>query len=63
MLWLWGRLAAVAPIRSLAWEPPYTGGGAINSKQASKKERREREGGRKGGREKGRKKGIKKLNP
>ena len=22
-LWLWGRLASVAPIRPLAWEPPY----------------------------------------
>ena len=23
LLWLWYRLAAVAPIRPLAWEPPY----------------------------------------
>ena len=23
LLWLWSRLAAVAPIQSLAWEPPY----------------------------------------
>ena len=23
LLWLWCRLAAVAPIRPLAWEPPY----------------------------------------
>ena len=23
LLWLWHRLAAVTPIRSLAWEPPY----------------------------------------
>ena len=22
-LWLWRRLAAIAPIRPLAWEPPY----------------------------------------
>ena len=22
--WLWYRLAATAPIRLLAWEPPYT---------------------------------------
>ena len=29
-LWLWQRLAATAPIRSLAWEPPYVGGAALN---------------------------------
>ena len=23
LLWLWRRSAAVAPIRPLAWEPPY----------------------------------------
>ena len=23
LLWLWCRLAATAPIRPLAWEPPY----------------------------------------
>ena len=23
LLWLWHKLAAEAPIRSLAWEPPY----------------------------------------
>ena len=23
LLWLWNRTAAVAPIRPLAWEPPY----------------------------------------
>ena len=23
LLWLWHRLAATAPIRSLVWEPPY----------------------------------------
>ena len=27
-LWLWCRLAAVAPIRPLAWEPPYAAGEA-----------------------------------
>ena len=26
MLWLWHRLAATAPIRPLAWEPPYASG-------------------------------------
>ena len=23
LLWLWCRLAAITPIRPLAWEPPY----------------------------------------
>ena len=26
MLWLWHRPAATAPIRPLAWEPPYVTG-------------------------------------
>ena len=29
LLWLWCRLAATAPIRPLAWEPPYAVGGAL----------------------------------
>ena len=29
-LWLWCRLAAVAPTRALAWEPPYA---AVKSKK------------------------------
>ena len=37
LLWLWCSLAAVAPIRPLAWEPPYATGGAL------KKEREHRE--------------------
>ena len=28
LLWLWLRLAAVAPIQPLAWEPPYALGAA-----------------------------------
>ena len=28
LLWLWRRLAAMAPIRPLAWEPPYAMGAA-----------------------------------
>ena len=32
LLWLWCRLAAVAPIRPLAWEPPYALGAALKSK-------------------------------
>ena len=30
--WLWCRLAAVAPIQPLAWEPPYAAGGALKDK-------------------------------
>ena len=38
LLWLWCRLAAVAPIRPLAWEPPYTVGAAQN-KQTNKQKK------------------------
>ena len=30
LLWLWCRLAAVAPIRPLAWEPPCAAGVTLN---------------------------------
>ena len=34
LLWLWRRLAATAPIRPLAWEPPYaTGSGPKKGKK------------------------------
>ena len=29
LLWLWCRLAATAPIRPLAWEPPNATGAAL----------------------------------
>ena len=32
-LWLWCRLAAVAAIRPLAWEPPHAAGAALKSIQ------------------------------
>ena len=35
--WLWCRLAAVAPIRPLAWESPYAIGTALKSKTKKKK--------------------------
>ena len=37
MLWLWCRLAAVAPTRPLAWEPPYATGAALKTKDKKKK--------------------------
>ena len=33
LLWLWHRLAAVAPIRPLAWEPPYAACAALESQK------------------------------
>ena len=55
MLWLWCRLAAAAPIRPLAWEPPYAAGAALENtkiqkkkkKEEEKKGKKEKEGGRK----------------
>ena len=37
-LWLWRRPAGTAPIRPLAWVPPYTMGAALKKKE--KKERK-----------------------
>ena len=37
LLWLWCRLAAVALIRPLAWEPPYATGAALKRKKRKKK--------------------------
>ena len=37
LLWLWCRLAAIAPIRPLAWELPYAVGVAQKSKKKKKK--------------------------
>ena len=36
LLWLQSRLAAVAPIQTLAWEFPYATGTALNNKQTNK---------------------------
>ena len=36
LLWLWCRLAVVAPIRPLAWESPYATGTALKSKPTNK---------------------------
>ena len=37
LLWLWLWTASVAPIRPLAWEPPYASGVAIKSKTKNMK--------------------------
>ena len=36
LLWLWCRPAAAAPIRPLAWEPPYASGITLKSKKKKK---------------------------
>ena len=38
LLWLWRRPAATAPIRPLAWEPPFATSAALKKKK--KKEKR-----------------------
>ena len=38
LLWLWGRLAATAPIGPLAWEPLYIETAALKDKKTKKKE-------------------------
>ena len=32
LMWLWCRLAVIAPIRPLAWEPPYDAGVALKKR-------------------------------
>ena len=49
LLWLWCKPAAVVPIQSLAWEPPYAAGATLKSKREKegKREREDRERGKK----------------
>ena len=35
-LWLWRGPVAIAPIRPLAWEPPYATGAALKDKKVKK---------------------------
>ena len=44
-LWLWGRLAAAAPMRPLAWELPYAISMALKSKKKKKKKKEGRKDG------------------
>ena len=37
LLWLWCRPMATAPIRPLAWEPPYAEGAALEKTKKKKK--------------------------
>ena len=40
LLWLWRRPAATAPIRPLAWEPPYAVTAAQEMAKRQKKKKR-----------------------
>ena len=40
LLWLWCRLAAAAPIRPLAWEPPYAMAAAQEKAKSQKKKKK-----------------------
>ena len=37
LLWLWRSPVATAPIRPLAWEPPYAAGAALEKAKRKKK--------------------------
>ena len=39
LLWLWCMPAALALIRPLAWEPPYTASAALKSKNKTKQKK------------------------
>ena len=39
LLWLWRRLAATAPNRSLAWEPPFAMGEDLKRHKEKKKKK------------------------
>ena len=39
LLWLWHRLVATAPIRPLAWKPPYATGTALEKAKRQKKKK------------------------
>ena len=41
LLWLWCRLAAVAPIGPLAWEPPCAAGADLKRQKKKKKKKKE----------------------
>ena len=42
LLWLWCRLAAVALIGPLAWEPPHAMGVALNDKKTKSKKKKKK---------------------
>ena len=42
LLWLWCRLAATAPVRPLAWEPPHGANVALEKAKRQKKEKNQK---------------------
>ena len=44
LLWLWRRLVATAQIGSLAWEPPYAAGGALEDKNKQRNKQTKKPG-------------------
>ena len=42
LLWLWHRPVAIAPIRPLAWEPPYAAGAALEKDKKTKKKKKKK---------------------
>ena len=40
LLWLWRRPAPIAPNRTLAWEPPYAVGAALEKTERPKKKKK-----------------------
>ena len=42
LLWLWHRSAATAPIRPLAWEPPFATGAALKRTERQKKKKKKK---------------------
>ena len=42
LLWLWRRLPTTAPIRPLAWEPPYAMGAALEKTKRQKKKKKKK---------------------
>ena len=42
LLWLWFRPAATAPIRPLAWEPPYAAEAALEMAKRQKKRKKKK---------------------
>ena len=45
LLWLWHRPVATAPIKPLAWEPPYATGAALKRTKDKKKKKERKENG------------------
>ena len=42
LLWLWRRPAAIAPVRPLAWEPPYAAAAALKKKGKNTKKKKKK---------------------